>query len=148
MTGPARFAVPAKIDTGLLYDGEEGTQEASDDEEALKMSYASIMGRLKGGGDTAHVYHTKAFSLPLPAHHPLDVSDSILFVCVASVVFVCVASILSMCIASPLLVEHLPPDPISHVCSLTATSISRKHFTYRPVQIFKIMFRRFLFSRI
>jgi len=115
MTGPARFAVPAKIDTGLLYDGEEGTQEASDDEEALKMSYASIMGRLKGGGDTAHVYHTKAFSLPLPAHHPLDVSDSILFVrvasvvfvCVASILFVCVASILFVCVARPLLVEHL-----------------------------------------
>ena len=39
-----------------------------------------------------------------------------------------------------------PPDPISHVCSLTGKYISRKHFTYRPVQIFEIMFRRFLFS--
>ena len=36
-----------------------------------------------------------------------------------------------------------PPNPISHVCSLTGKYISRKHFTYRPVQIFKIMFRRF-----
>jgi len=41
-----------------------------------------------------------------------------------------------------------PPDPISDVCSLTGKYISRKHFTYRPVQIFKIIFRRFLFSRI
>jgi len=40
------------------------------------------------------------------------------------------------------------PDPISHVCSLTGKYISRKYFTYRPVQTFKIMFRRFLFSRI
>ena len=30
-----------------------------------------------------------------------------------------------------------PPDPISHVCSLTGKCISRKHFIYRPVQIFK-----------
>ena len=36
-----------------------------------------------------------------------------------------------------------PPDPISHVCSLTGTYISRRHFTYRPAQILKIMFRRF-----
>jgi len=42
----------------------------------------------------------------------------------------------------------LPSDPISHVCSLTGKYISRKHFTYCPVQICKIMFRRFLFSRI
>jgi len=41
-----------------------------------------------------------------------------------------------------------PPDSISHVCSLTCKSISQKYFTYRPVQIFKIMFQRFLFSRI
>ena len=41
-----------------------------------------------------------------------------------------------------------PPDPISHVCSLTGKNISRKYFTYRPVQISKIMFRRFIFSRI
>jgi len=41
-----------------------------------------------------------------------------------------------------------PPDPISHVCSLPGKYISRKYFTYRPVQIFKIMFRRFVFSRI
>jgi len=40
------------------------------------------------------------------------------------------------------------PDPIRHVCSLTGKYILRKHFTYRPVQIFEIMFRRFLFSRI
>ena len=36
-----------------------------------------------------------------------------------------------------------PPDPISHVCSLTGKQICRKCFTYRSVQIFKIMFRRF-----
>ena len=41
-----------------------------------------------------------------------------------------------------------PPDPISHVCSLTGKHICRKYFTDRSVQIFKIMFRRFLFSRI
>jgi len=44
--------------------------------------------------------------------------------------------------------RHHPPDPISHVCSLTGKSICRKCFTSRSVQIFKIMFRRFLFSRI
>jgi len=41
-----------------------------------------------------------------------------------------------------------PPDPINHVCSLTGKYISKIHFTYCPVQIYKIMFRRFLFSRI
>ena len=41
--------MPARIDTQMLYDGEgeDGLQDASDDEEALKVSYASIMGRLK-----------------------------------------------------------------------------------------------------
>jgi len=41
---------------------------------------------------------------------------------------------------------------VPHVCpscvSLTGNQISEKHFTYRPAQIFTIMFRRFLFSRI
>ena len=34
---PARFAVPAKIDTQMLYDGEgeDGMQDVSDDEEAF-----------------------------------------------------------------------------------------------------------------
>jgi len=41
-----------------------------------------------------------------------------------------------------------PPNPINHVCSLTGKSILKKHFTYRSVQIFKIIFRRFLISRI
>jgi len=41
-----------------------------------------------------------------------------------------------------------PPDPINHVCSLTGKYIPKRCFTYRSVQIFKIMFRRFLFSRI
>ena len=41
-----------------------------------------------------------------------------------------------------------PPDPISHVCSLTGKYISRNYFTHRPVQIFKILLRRFWFSRI
>jgi len=40
------------------------------------------------------------------------------------------------------------PDPINHVCSLTGKQIPQKCFTYRSVQIFKIIFRRFLFSRI
>jgi len=35
------------------------------------------------------------------------------------------------------------PDPINHVCSLTGRYISEKYFTYRSVQIFKILFRRF-----
>ena len=43
---------------------------------------------------------------------------------------------------------HMPPDPISHVCFLTYKSISQKYLTDWPVQIFKIMFRRFLFSKI
>jgi len=43
---------------------------------------------------------------------------------------------------------YMLPDPIRHVCSLTGKYISRKHYTYRSVHIFKIMFRRFLFSRI
>ena len=33
-----------------------------------------------------------------------------------------------------------PPDPISDVCSLTGKYILQKYFTYRPVQIFKIIF--------
>jgi len=43
---------------------------------------------------------------------------------------------------------YIPPDPINHVCSLTGKYISKINFTYCPVQIYKIMFRRFLFSRI
>ena len=39
-------------------------------------------------------------------------------------------------------------QPINHLCSLTVQQISKKHFIYRSVQMFKIMFRRFLFSRI
>ena len=59
--GPARFAVPAKsIDTQELFTGEDGA-EGSDDEEALKLSYDSIMRRLKGSADNAHVYHTGFF---------------------------------------------------------------------------------------
>jgi len=46
------------------------------------------------------------------------------------------------------LMETMPPDPINHVCSLTGKYISKKYFTYGSVQIFKIIFRRFLFSRI
>jgi len=42
----------------------------------------------------------------------------------------------------------VPPDPISPVCSLTGKYILLKHFTYRKVQIFKIILRRFLFSKI
>jgi len=45
-------------------------------------------------------------------------------------------------------VHMYPPDRISDVCSLTGKYISRKHFTYRPVQIFKIMLRRFSIPRI
>jgi len=45
-------------------------------------------------------------------------------------------------------VSHIPPDPITYLCSLTRKYISRKHLTYRPVQKFKIMFWSFLFSRI
>jgi len=47
-----------------------------------------------------------------------------------------------------MLLSPSPPDPISDVCSLTGKCISWEHFTYCPVQIFKIMFRRFLFSLI
>ena len=36
-----------------------------------------------------------------------------------------------------------PPDPINHVCSLAGKYISGKHFTYRSVQMFKILFQRF-----
>jgi len=41
-----------------------------------------------------------------------------------------------------------PPDPINHVCSLTGKKISNFFLTYCSIQIFKIMFRRFLLSRI
>jgi hypothetical protein len=33
-----------------------------------------------------------------------------------------------------------PPDPINHLCSLTGKYISENYFTYRSVQIFKILF--------
>ena len=36
-----------------------------------------------------------------------------------------------------------PPDLSNHLCSLTGEEISEKLFTYRSVQIFKILFRRF-----
>lgn len=53
--------MPAKsIDTQELFTGEDGA-EGSDDEEALKLSYDSIMRRLKGSADSAHVYHTASF---------------------------------------------------------------------------------------
>ena len=42
----------------------------------------------------------------------------------------------------------IPPDPINHVCFLTGKQISKMYFTNCPVQIYKIIFRRFLFSRI
>ena len=41
-----------------------------------------------------------------------------------------------------------PPDPINHVCSLPDKQISKMYFTSCPVQIYKIMFWRFLLSRI
>jgi len=40
------------------------------------------------------------------------------------------------------------PDPIYHVFSLTGKYIPENYFTYRPVQIFKILFPEILFSRI
>ena len=49
---------------------------------------------------------------------------------------------------SPFLLCANLPDPINHVCSLTGKQISKNYFTYRSVQILKIMFWRFLFSRI
>jgi len=36
------------------------------------------------------------------------------------------------------------PDPINHACSLPAKYISKKHFTYRSTQIFRIMFQGFI----
>jgi len=36
-----------------------------------------------------------------------------------------------------------PPDPINHVYSLPGEYISKKCFTYRSIQIFKILFRGF-----
>ena len=38
------------------------------------------------------------------------------------------------------------PDPINHVYSLPGKYISKKYFTYRSTQIFKIMFRGFFFK--
>ena len=62
---PARFAVPSNIDTQILYEGEEEI-EISDDEEALKNSYASVMERLKGGAENTTVYHAATFR---PQHY-------------------------------------------------------------------------------
>jgi len=39
-----------------------------------------------------------------------------------------------------------PPDPINHVYSLPGEYISEEYFTYRSIQIFKIMFRGFIFK--
>ena len=36
-----------------------------------------------------------------------------------------------------------PPDQINYFCSLTGTCISQKNFTYRSVQIFKMLFQGF-----
>ena len=59
---PPRFAVPAKIDTQKeLYDDNERDFECSDDEEALKTSYASVIQCLKGGVENTTVYHTSMF---------------------------------------------------------------------------------------
>jgi len=41
-----------------------------------------------------------------------------------------------------------PVHPTQSVMYVPGKYISRKHFTYSPIQIFKIMIRRFLFSRI
>ena len=43
---------------------------------------------------------------------------------------------------------YRPTQSVMYVPLQVNEYISRKYFTYRPVQIFKIMFRRFLFSRI
>jgi len=37
--------------------------------------------------------------------------------------------------------NYSPPDPTIYLCSLTGMSISQKHFTYRSVQIFKMLFQ-------
>jgi len=37
----------------------------------------------------------------------------------------------------------IPPDPINHICSLTGKWILKNYFTYRSVQIFKILFQGF-----
>ena len=34
-----------------------------------------------------------------------------------------------------------PLDPINYLCSITGNQISKKYFTYRLIQIFKILFR-------
>jgi len=39
-----------------------------------------------------------------------------------------------------------PPNPINHVYSLPDKYISKKYFTYRLIQIFKIMFWGFIFK--
>ena len=44
--------------------------------------------------------------------------------------------------------QHYPPDPINHVCSLTGRWISKNHFTYRSVQIFKILFQGFILQNL
>ena len=41
--------------------------------------------------------------------------------------------------------DNPPPDPINHVYSLPGKiNITKKYFTYRSIQIFKIMFRGFI----
>ena len=55
--------------------------------------------------------------------------------------YVYIYGILHLCLSH--VCHSHPPDPIHHVCSLAGKYIPENYFTYRPLQIFKILFRRF-----
>ena len=52
-------------------------------------------------------------------------------------------SLLQSVAVSVVLPPVIPPDPINYLCSLTGVCISQKHFTYRSVQIFQMLFQGF-----
>jgi len=41
-----------------------------------------------------------------------------------------------------------PSDPMNHLCSLTGKKISENCFTYRSIQIFKILFQGFILQNL
>ena len=78
----------------------------------------------------------KADSLFLQSLYNLCEYNTYMYMCVCVyVVFVC--QFVNICMYA------CPPDPINHLCSLTGEQISQQHFTYRSVQILKILFQIF-----
>jgi len=80
--------------------------------------------------------------------HPTSIGSVAVSFNVLQCVAVCCSVLQCVAVRCSVLQSAIPPDPIHHVCSLTGKYIPENYFTYRPVQIFKILFPEIKFSRI